>query len=339
MGYVGFHDHDRFDICVFTDDDQRAKLPDRDSQLAAYRLKEVDLAQACAATGIDLVVDLIGPYPRSALLGPYRAMCKRIAPVQCLWINSFGTTGAPGYDYLIADRGLIRPGEERWFTERVIHMPHCQWFWTPPARPTDPGPLPAETNGHVTFGSANRGLKLNDAVLSLWAEVMARLPDARLRLVGWHTEDWPLRRRISAIFDAHGVDSARIDLVAGMEPDRLPTFYRTVDLTLDTFPFNGGLTTLESLWMGVPVIALAGATFTGRQTESILRLLGHADWIAPDRAGFVARAVALAGDLGLLTAARTTLRDQMRASPLCDGPGFARDLEALFIEMLAGAGR
>jgi predicted O-linked N-acetylglucosamine transferase (SPINDLY family) len=241
-----------------------------------------------------------------------------------------------GYDYLIADPGVIPPADERWFTERVIRLPHCQWFWTPPPRPADGGPLPALTNGHVTFGSVARGIKLNDAVLQLWAAVLARLPDARLRLLGVYTEDWRLRRRILEVFAAGGVAATRIDFLPGMAPEQLPTFFRTVDLTLDTFPFNGGLTTLEALWMGLPIVTLRGATFTGRQTETILRLIGRSAWIAGDRDDFVARAVALAQDRNALASARAALRGHLTGSPICDPAGFTRDLEARFLEMLAG---
>jgi predicted O-linked N-acetylglucosamine transferase (SPINDLY family) len=259
--------------------------------------------------------------------------------VQCLWINSFGTTAMAGYDYLIADPGLIPPEDERWFTERVIRMPHCQWFWTPPPRPADAGPLPARANGHVTFGSAARGIKLNDAVLQLWATILARLPEARLRFVGVHTEDWQLRRRILDIFAANGVVATRLDFVPGMRPERMAAFYRSVDLTLDTFPFNGGLTSLETLWMGVPVLALSGATFTARQTETILRVIGRSEWIARDPDDFVVRAIALAQDRDALASARATLRAQLTGSPLCDAAGFTRDLEARFLEMIESAPR
>jgi predicted O-linked N-acetylglucosamine transferase (SPINDLY family) len=333
-GYIGFHDHDRFDILLFSDADPD-KLPHRNPRLGIHRLDEVDLARACAAMEIDLVIDIVGPYPRASLLKPFLALRDRIAPVQCLWLNTFTTTGCAAYDYVIADRALVHPGEEHWFSERIRYLPHCQWFWTPSTGAPAPGPLPALANGHITIGSANRGLKLNDAVLTLWADVMARLPDARLRLVGWHTDGWRLRRRILALFGGRGVAPERIDFLPALELERLPEFYQTVDLTLDTFPFNGGLTTFESLWMGVPVVALAGHRFTARQTEDILGVLDLKHWIAGDRAGFVELVARLAGDLDALATARAQLRARMVASPLCDGPRFARDLETLFLDMLA----
>jgi predicted O-linked N-acetylglucosamine transferase (SPINDLY family)/dTDP-glucose pyrophosphorylase/predicted negative regulator of RcsB-dependent stress response len=332
--YIGFHDHDRFEISLFGNDDLD-KVSQRDPRLRTYRLDEVDLAAACAAMEIDLVVDVVGPYPRSSLLEPFLALRQRVAPVQCLWMNTFTTTGSPAYDFVITDGCLVRPGEEHWFSERVLRLPSCQWFWTEPDRWPEPGPPPALSNGYVTLGSANRGLKLNDAVLDLWADVMARLPSARLRLVGWHTDGWRLRRRILARFADRGVTQERIEFLHAFEHARLPEYYQGIDLTLDTFPFNGGLTTFESLWMGVPVVALAGQRFTARQTEDILGVLGLDRWVAPDRPGFVGLVADLAADLDQLATARGQLRGRMRASPLCDGPQFARDLEALFLEMLA----
>lgn len=332
-GYLPHHDHDRFEITLITDD-ALDKLGPRDPRLAVYRPKQAPIETICAALSIDLVIDVVGPYPRESLLKPHLALRRRVAPVQCLWINSFATTGSPAYDFLIADRGVIPAADERWYTERILALPHGQWFWTPPEQDIDPGPLPMLARRHVTLGSANRAMKLNDAVLNLWADVLLALPEARLRLAGWHTDDWATRRRVRGHLAARNIAAARVDFVAPADPDRMLVFYRTVDLTLDTFPFNGGLTTLESLWMGVPVIALAGQTFTGRQTESILRLLGHEDWVAPDRAGFVSRAVALASDPQRLAALRAGLRPAIAAAPMCDGPGFARDLEALFDHML-----
>jgi predicted O-linked N-acetylglucosamine transferase (SPINDLY family)/dTDP-glucose pyrophosphorylase len=336
MGYIRHHDLERLDIFVFSDDDQR-KLGDPDPRLRIYRPADADLADACAAHEIDLLIDVIGPYPRPSLFDAYRAIRGRLAPVQCLWLNTFMTSGAPAYDYLIADRHLIRPGEERWFSERVLHLPHCQWFYSEPARSFEPGPLPLLANGHVTFGSANRGIKLNDAVLAQWAAVLARVPGSRLRLTSWFADHWQPRRHILEVLATHGIDAARIDVVPPVEPGLLPAFYQSVDIALDTFPFNGGLTTLEALWMGVPVASFAGDTFTARQSAGILRVLGLDDWVAPDRAGVVALAAALADDRDRLVAARAGLRERIRASPLCDGPRFARDLEALFVQMLADA--
>ena len=332
--YIGFHDHDRFEISLFGNDDLD-KVSRRDPRLRTYRLDEMDLAAACAGMEIDLVVDIVGPYPRASLLEPFLSLRERVAPVQCLWMNTFTTTGSAAYDFVITDGCLVRPGEEHWFSEHVLRLPHCQWFWTEPDRWPEPGPPPALSNGYLTLGSANRGLKLNDSVLDLWADVMARLPSARLRLVGWHTDGWRLRRRILARFAERGVPHERIEFLHAFEHAHLPEYYREIDLTLDTFPFNGGLTTFESLWMGVPVVALAGQRFTGRQTEDILGVLGLDRWVAPDRAGFVALVASLAADLDQLARARTELRARMRASPLCDGPRFARDLETLFLEMLA----
>lgn len=335
MGHVGFHDHDRFDIAIFTDDDAAAvKLAPRDPRFAIYPLGDTDLAQACAALSIDLVIDVVGPFPRESLLKAYRTLRQRVAPVQSLWLNTFSTTGSPAYDYVISDGVMVRPGDEHRFSERVLRLPHCQWLWAPSEHVRDPGPLPARANRHVTFGSANRGLKLIDPVLTLWAEAVASVPEARLRLIGWHGDDWRLRRRILAVFAEHGVGAERITFVPGVDPARSPDFYRDVDLTLDTFPFNGGMTTLEALWMGVPVVTLAGDRFTARQTESILRPLGLTEWVAPDRAAFVALAARLATDLDGLAAIRGSLRERMRASPLCDRAAYCRDLEALFVEML-----
>jgi len=144
--------------------------------------------------------------------------------------------GSAAYDYVITDGRMVPPGEEQGFSERIIRLPHCQWFYTARELSPEPGPLPARADGHVTFGIANRGLKLNDAVLTLWAELMAQLPSARMRFIGWHTDGWRLRRHILATFAERGVAAERLDFLPGVEPDQVWDFYRTVDLTLDTFP-------------------------------------------------------------------------------------------------------
>lgn len=333
MGHVEHHDHERFEFFLFSNDDA-GKLTRPDPRLTILRPEHVDVAAACAALEIDLLVDVIGPYPREGLLDLYRKTRERIAPIQCLWLNTFHTSGSPAYDYVIADPVFIRPGEERWYSEQVLRLPHCEWNWSPPLRSLEPGPLPARSNGFVTFGSANRGIKLNDVVLGLWASVLARLPGSRLRLMCWHTDHWPLRRRIVETFGAHGVSADRIDFVPPAAMDRVQPFYQSIDLSLDTIPFNGGLTTFESLWMGVPIITLVGDTFTSRQSESILRTLGRPEWVAPDRATFVDHAVAIARDLDRVAGARVTLREEMERSPIRDTRRFARDLEAQFAVML-----
>jgi len=188
------------------------------------------------------------------------------------------------------------------------------------------GPLPALAAGHVTFGSLAFPAKVNDAVVAVWARILTALPDARLLLKHPGFNDPPSAARLRGAFAARGIAGDRILLEGGAPRAEFLATYQRIDVSLDTFPYNGGLTTCEALWMGVPVVTCPGRTFAGRHALSHLSNAGFTETIAADLDQYVDIAVRLAADLPRLAELRAGLRQRVAASPLCDGRRFAANL-------------
>jgi predicted O-linked N-acetylglucosamine transferase (SPINDLY family) len=242
------------------------------------------------------------------------------------WIGYVGTTGLAAMDYLVADRYQVLAGTEQHYCEQILRLPDGYVCFDPPREAPPVGPLPAQRNGQVTFGCFNNPVKINRAVVALWAEVLRRVNGARLVLKFAGLGDPPARQRFAELFAAHGIAAERLD-VSGMSPRaELLANYNRVDIALDTFPYSGGLTTCEALWMGVPVITCPGETFASRHALGHLSNVGLTETIARDHAEYVEHAVRLAGERSRLAELRAGLRGQMAASPLCDAPRFARNL-------------
>jgi predicted O-linked N-acetylglucosamine transferase (SPINDLY family) len=187
-------------------------------------------------------------------------------------------------------------------------------------------PLPAVANGHVTFGCFNNLAKVTPRVIATWSGIMGRLPGSRLVMKAHQFADGSTRERILGCFAAHGIAASRIELRG---PSRHRTFigqYNDIDIVLDPFPYSGGLTTCEALWMGVPTVALAGEIFASRHSVSHLSNAGLDDWVAPDVASYADLAVTKASDIAALATLRSGLRARVKASPLCDAPRFGRNL-------------
>jgi predicted O-linked N-acetylglucosamine transferase (SPINDLY family) len=276
--------------------------------------------------GVDILVDLLGHTPGHRL----KAFAKRPAPVQATWLGYFGTTGMSQMDFILADRYVLPERHDSHFVERAARMPGCLYVFQPPNLPIEPNALPARTNGHITFGCFNNLSKISAAVVELWCEVLRALPDSRMVLNRWPFCSEQVRREYHRMFEANGVDPSRIELRNTKGREAYFRSYHDVDLMLDSFPFGGGTTTSEALWMGVPVVSLSAERFVGRMTESILHTVGVPELLPTDAADFVRMALDLAGDLPRLEAYRATLRTQTVESPLCDLPGYTRDLESTF---------
>jgi predicted O-linked N-acetylglucosamine transferase (SPINDLY family) len=217
----------------------------------------------------------------------------------------------------------------------LFRLPGCYLCFSRPQVALDVQPLPALSNSHLTFGSLNNLTKLSDATVSLWSRVLEALPDARLLIKSRQLDDEQIAQKTRARFADRGIDAARLDL-RGHTSDRtvhLAT-YNEMDIALDTFPYQGVTTTAEALWMGVPVLSMAGDRFVSRNAATLLRAAGLDDWVAADGDAFVAGAVSHAGDLDTLSTQRLRLRDQVEASPLLDAAGFATSFLAAVQRML-----
>ena len=299
-----------------------------DRWIDARGLSDDQLADAVHADGIDVLVDLSG-HTRDSRLGVF---CQRPAPVQLAWLGYLNTTGLARIDYRLCDaRTDPLAVSQPFHTERLVHMPDSQWCY----RAFLPTPVsaeaPLERNGFVTFGSFNSALKITSATVRRWGALMARLPGSRLRVADIKSER--KRAAIRADLASAGVGADRVEFVPRVDLDKYLELFAAVDVALDSAPYGGGTTTLDALWMGVPVLATTGATPVSRSAASILQLLGLDEWIAPSVDVFVDTAVARASDVASLVALRRTLRARLQASPLTDTARFTRDLETAYRQM------
>jgi predicted O-linked N-acetylglucosamine transferase (SPINDLY family) len=252
----------------------------------------------------------------------------RPAPVQVTWLGYFASTGLAEIDYLLADAVGVPPEHQGHFTETVWYLPVTRLCFSVPAGAPAVAPLPALRNGAVTFGSFQNLAKLNDDVLALWARVLHALPSSRLRVQHKRLLDHVVAETLLRRLQQIGIAADRISLQGPMPRHEYLAAHGEVDLILDTFPFPGGTTTCEALYMGVPTVTLAGDRMIGLQGASLLTAAGLGDWVAHDPQRFVELAVARATDLDALAQLRACLRDRVLASPLFDAPRFAGHFEA-----------
>jgi protein O-GlcNAc transferase len=283
------------------------------------------LAAAIRADGIDILIDLAGHTVGSRLL----VFAAKPAPIQATWLGYPATTGLPQIDWWITDALADPPGlTENQYSEKLLRLPGGFNCYRPLGDAPQVGPLPADASGRVTFGSFNHAAKLRDKVLDLWADILRRVPDSRLLLKHRGFKYPAVRHDYAQGFDRRGIPSDRVDLVSYIEESRGHLdAYNRIDIALDPFPYNGTTTTCEALWMGVPVVTLAGNTHHARVGLSLLTRLGLADLVADTAESYVEIAAALAADRARLRTLRASLRSRMAASPLCDGRALAADLE------------
>jgi protein O-GlcNAc transferase len=248
--------------------------------------------------------------------------------VQASWLGYFATTGLAEMDYVLADPYVVPVGEEDQFTEAVWRLPDSYLCFTAPAVDVEVGPLPALSAGQVTFGCFNNLAKMNDAVVTLWARVLHAVPGSRLFLKTKQLSSAASGEATRQRFRAHGIGPERLILEGASPRHELLAAYHRVDIALDPFPYPGGTTSVEAMWMGVPVITRRGDRFLSHVGESIAHNAGLPAWIAGDDDDYVARAASHASRLPELAALRGELRARVMASPLFDAPRFARNFEA-----------
>ncbi|WP_428488231.1 tetratricopeptide repeat protein [Rhodopila sp.] len=322
-------DPERFDLVCLT---QNTTLEDpitcrfravaRD-WLRVDTMNDAALVATARERGLDILIDL-GGYGDS---GRMPACAHRLAPVQIKWVGMQNhSTGLPEIDWFMTDRWETPPGFEPLYTERLLRLADGYVCYSPPPYAPDVGPLPALANGYVTFGCFNNLAKITPRVIETWSVILHRIPSARLVLKTHQFGDEPTADRVLAAFAAHGINPERIELRGSSGHRRFMGEYGGIDMVLDPFPYSGGLTTCEALWMGVPTITLPTELFAARHSASHLSNAGLADWLAGSVADYIEMAVARAADLPALAALRAGLREQVRRSPLCDAPRFGRSL-------------
>ena len=242
-----------------------------------HSLSDEALAEQIRADSVDILFDLFGHTARSRLL----VFARKPAPIQATWIGYVGTTGLAAMDYLIADRFQVAEGTEAHYREKILRLPDSYVCLDPPADAPAVGPLPAVRQGHVTFGSFNKPAKINPLVVQAWAAILRRVPRSRLVIRHQGFEAGSVRRRYESLFAGQGIESDRLELLGRATHADLLSEYQRIDLALDPFPYSGGLTTCEALWMGVPVITCPGETFASRHALSHLSNVGFPGTVAP----------------------------------------------------------
>lgn len=283
-----------------------------------------EVARQMRADQLDVLLVLAGHTGHNRVA----VAAHRPAPIQVSF-HDLATSGLAVMDAWITDPVLHPETTRERFTEKLVRLP-CFYLHEVPKEAPEPGPLPALGTGHVTFGSCNNTSKHTPEVFALWASVLKAVPGSRLVLKYLNRyASAGLRGRIDGVFESHGVDPRRIEFLTGDvgRRDQL-AILRRIDIALDPFPFNGSTTTFEALWMGVPVITLAGERFLGRVGASVLHQIGLDDLVADDADGYVARATDLAGDPVRLATLRATLRAKVAGSPLCDVQAHVKSFEA-----------
>ncbi|HXW26920.1 MAG TPA: tetratricopeptide repeat protein [Xanthobacteraceae bacterium] len=327
------HDSDKFEVFCYSDTVRTDDLTERiRGSVPGWRsvvgLDDDRLGKLIETDGIDILVDAVGFMAGNRLL----AFARKPAPIQVTGWGEPTGTGMPTMDYLFADRTLVPVEARSLLAERVVELPCFLCYWTPEPLP-DPGPPPALTNGHVTFGSFNRLSKINDEVLRCWAAILRSVPAARLVLKDHLLRDVALQARINRVLAREGIDVRRIAMLGSS--DRAGHFraYQAIDIALDPFPHGGGMTSLDALWMGVPVITWPGETISSRLAAASLTALGLADFVAPDQTAYVSLAAATATDASALAALRTSLRGRLANSPVGNAAAYARAVEAAYRSM------
>ena len=289
-----------------------------------FGLMDNEVAEMVDMDGIDILIDLSGHTARNRL----SVFAWKPAPIQVTWLGYFATTGLSSIDYLIADPWTLPESEEAHFTETIWRLPETRLCFTPPDTNVVIRPLPALAEKTITFGCFNNLNKMNDTVVAVWARLLAEVPNSRLFLKARQLYRSSAHDDVIDQFMRHGVNSSRLVLEGPEERANYFAAYNRVDIALDPFPYTGGTTTAEALWMGVPVLTLSGKHFLARQGVGLLMNAGLPDWVATDPDDYVARAVLHASDLEGLADLRTRLRAQVLASPVFDATRFAMHFEA-----------
>lgn len=332
---LAHHDRTRFEIHAYSSvvrpDATTARLAAHVDKWRDVRtLSDAALAEQIRADGIDILVDLTMHMSDGRPL----LFARKPAPVQVAWLAYPGTTGIGAVDWRLTDPWLDPPVHDRYYSEKSWRLPHTFWCYDPLALEPEVNALPASGTGYVTFGSLNNPCKLTDTTLNLWARVFARLPAARLVLMAAAGE---ARRGLAQRLAQAGIAPARVRFLPFRPRADYLRSYHEIDLGLDTLPYNGHTTSLDALWMGVPVVTRIGPTVAGRAGLSQLANLGLAELAADSDDAFVETAVSLANDLPRLANLRATLRGRMAGSPLMDGERFARGVEAAYEGMWRSA--
>ena len=296
------------------------------------RLTNAEMARLIEEQAIDILIDLNG-YSRLSRL-PLFAL--RPAPVVVAWFNMFATSGMDCFDYLIGDRHVFAAKEEAFYTERVVCLPGCYLTFEVTYPVPEVTPAPCLERGSLTFGCLAPHYKITTEVVQSWSRILDGSPGTRLILKNVVLGSATNRRFVADLFARFGLPPERVELSGPAEHFEFLKKYGEIDVALDTFPYNGGTTTMEAVWQGVPVLTFAGDRWASRISASLLRNAQLPEFVAPDLNGYVAQAVELARNPDTparLDRLREGMREHLCKTPACDAGAFAQDMEQEYLRM------
>jgi protein O-GlcNAc transferase len=328
------HDKAEVEVFCYFNDTRHDSFTDRLVSLADHwvpclHMSEDQLAERIRNDGIDILVDLSGHSSHNRLL----TFARKPAPIQVTYLGYPASSGLSAMDYRLTDSYADPQANDSYYREKLLRLPNSLWCYRPAADMPDVTPLPALTNGFLTFGSFNNINKIGDQCIKLWAALLRTLPSSRLLMVT--VPEGEMRQRLVQQFTDFGVMPERLDFRGRLAPHEFQRTLRQVDMTLDPFPINGATTTCESLWLGVPVISLVGDRFYSRAGLSVMNAAGLPDFVAATPEDYLKIPALLAENFQLLAGIRAGLREHLAASPLIDNTGFARNVEKIYREIWA----
>jgi len=327
-------DRSRFEVFLYFtgvsyDDQTRLAQQRVEHWVESTTLNDTQLAKRIDADQIDVLLDLAGHtgQQRMSLFG------KRAAPVQATYLGYPGSTGVPNMDWVLGDAVVTPPGSESLCSERIARLPGAVFCYAPEVDYAYPVYADAVAQRPLTFGSFNNVPKLTPHTLALWAQILAALPTARLLLKAPSFSDPGAVRLFTERLQRLGVDAARLEFRGPTGLTEMMAEYADIDIALDPVPYNGGTTSLQALWMGVPVVCKRGANFVSRMGASFMTAAGLPEWVAEDDAAYVAIACQMAQDRAALLALKRTLRQRLLSRPGWDAVAHTRAMESALLEM------
>lgn len=328
------HDHQRVELFAYSGPfELEDEVTDHYRTLFEHwidtrQMDDDELAARIRADRIDVLIDIAGQTKGHRL----EVFARKPAPVSLHWLDSGYTTGLTAIDYYLTDAVGVPEGFDHLFSETPWRLPRAPFAYRPKPGVGEVSELPALHNGYVTFCSLTRAVRLNERVIAAWVELLHRVPGSKLEINSGNFSQMEVREQWLQRFEALGISRDRV--IMGFESPPWNVLRRT-DIALDCFPQNSGATLIESLYMGLPFVSLAGAPSMGTLGASMLCAIGRGEWVARSEQEYVEKLVALATDLPGLAQTRRNLRGQMQASALMDEAGFARDVEDAYAEMFA----
>lgn len=339
-------DRSKFELCIYDNyiwgdvvTERLKALADKWVNVSEFR--DEDFVKRVVKDKIDILVDMSGHTGRNRLI----AFASKPAPVQLTWLGHPASTGLKRMDWRITDEISDPVGSEKYYTEKLYRF-DCAVCYAPAVK--DPtlrknpqyhvNPTPALLNGYITFGSCNNLAKINQNVVRCWSQILLNVSGSKLLIESPGLAQPEFKQKVCADFARYGVDASRL-LLFGRDIKYQYVRYHEIDIALDPFPYGGGTTSCDLLWMGVPLVTLHSETVMGRAGASLLTQLGFTDWIACSEQDYVSKAVGLSSDIESLNLIRRALRSRFEGSPLMDGKKFARNFERAFEDMYTQAVR